>query len=242
LPTRVSGDNLKTRTVLFDLGGTLLVMRRDRIFRRVLSEWGKEASLDRVHSAYISLDPWWVSHYGSKFMTPEETKDAYRDLDARVYLDIYPGADQETVEEFSMAVRSRWPELEKEIPLELYPDTEPILSWLHSSNYTMGLVSNAPPDTEKVVETLGLRKYLSSIVISGIVGYTKPHPEIFRIALKELGVNAGEAIHVGDLYEADVLGASNAGIRGILLDRDGSHEGLDCPRIQSLAEVRSWLT
>jgi putative hydrolase of the HAD superfamily len=141
-----------------------------------------------------------------------------------------------------MAVRSRWPELEKEIPLELYPDTEPTLSWLLSQSYAIGLVSNAPPDTERVVETLGLRKYLSSVVISGIVGYTKPHPEIFRIALKQLGVSPGEAIHVGDLYEADIVGASNAGVRGILLDRDDSHKGLDCPRIQSLVEIRSYLT
>jgi len=42
---------------------------------------------------------------------------------------------------------------------------------------------------------------------------------------------------VGDLYEADVLGARGAGILGVLIDRDGSHLGMECPRVRTLPEV-----
>jgi HAD superfamily hydrolase (TIGR01549 family) len=190
----------------------------------------------------MKLDPWWVTNYSGKAMSPEETNNAYRDLDAKVYCGLFPSATQGETETISVAVRSRWPELETEIPLELYPDAKPALEFLSSVGCLMALVSNAPPDTDKVVESLGLGKYLRSIIISGVVGYMKPHPEIFRIALGEQSVAPGEAIHIGDLYEADVVGARNAGIKGVLLDRDNSQMNLDCPRIRNLAEIQSQLT
>ncbi|MDA4119550.1 MAG: HAD family hydrolase [Thaumarchaeota archaeon] len=228
------------RAVFFDLGGTLLVMRRDRIFRRVLSEQGREASLERIHSAYMNAESWWLSAFGQKVMTPEQTNEAYRELDERTFASLYPNEGTEAVR-VSKVVRKRWPELESEIPLELYPDVDPTLTKLAKDGYFLGLISNAPPDTARVVQVLGLRKYLSSVIISGDVGYTKPHPEIFRIALREAGVDPADALHVGDFYEADIIGARNAGIKGLLIDREGSHSGLDCPRMKSLGEVYHYL-
>lgn len=233
---------MKFRAVLFDLGGTLLVMRRDRIFQRVLSELGREVRLDRVHAAYMKSDPWWLAKYGVKRMTPEDTNEAYRDLDARVFSELFPQASRVETEEVSLTVRSRWANLGAEFPPELYPDVEPALSSLSTNGYLMGLVSNAPQDTLKTVESVGLHRFLRSVIISGIVGYTKPHPEIFRIALRELGVSPGEALHVGDLYDADVVGARNASITGVLLDRDDSQKDIDCPRIRSLSEIESQIS
>jgi putative hydrolase of the HAD superfamily len=54
-------------------------------------------------------------------------------------------------------------------------------------------------------------------------------------------VNPGEAVHIGDVYEADVVGARNAGLEGILVDRDGSRPGLDCPRMRGLSEIHTFL-
>ena len=228
---------MRKKAVFFDLGGTLLVMRRDRIFYRVLTENGLEVPLDKIHSAYLEADSWWLSYYGAKVMSPRETHDAYRHLDQVVFTSLFPAESESEALRFSRLVRRRWPELEGEIPLELYPDTEPTLARLKQDGVSMGLISNAPADTGRVVETLGLSKYLEPVVISGVVGYTKPNPEIFRIALRDAGVAPGDAVHVGGLYEADVMGARNAGIEGILIDRDGSHPGFDCPRMESLSEI-----
>lgn len=235
-------DSLKTQAVLFDLGGTLLVMRRDRIFGKVLLEHGVAVGLDRIHSAYMKIEPWWLLMYGSRIMTPDETNEAYRDLDAKIYQELFPRSGEEEADSISKAVRARWPEIEKDVPPELYPDAEPTLSRLAAEGYRMGLVSNAPPDTAKVIDALRLDRFLSSVVISGIVGYTKPHPEIFRIALRELGALPEESIHVGDLYDADVVGARNAGVNGILLDRDGSQGAFSCIKIGSLSEIHSYLS
>ncbi|HUI23809.1 MAG TPA: HAD family hydrolase [Nitrososphaerales archaeon] len=228
---------MRTKAVFFDLGGTLLVMRRDRIFSRVLQEEGRPAELDEIHSAYLEVESSWLSFYGAKVLTADETEEAYRELDQRVFSTLYPKESDSEASRVSRLVRKRWPELETEIPLQLYPDAEPTLRSLLADGYSLGLVSNAPAYTLKAVEALGLKKYLGTVVISGLVGYTKPHPEIFRIALRESGVEAGEAVHIGDLYEADVLGARNAGIIGVLIDRDGSHSDLDCPRVRTLTEV-----
>ena len=229
------------RAVFFDLGGTLLVLRRDRIFRRVIQEEGWEATLERIHATYAGLEGWWLSTYSSRVLTPEQTVEAYRHLDEKVFSSIFP--DQAPTEAFrvSKLVRRRWPELENEIPLRLYPDVEPTLAKLAEDGYHLGLISNAPADTDRVVEALGLTTFLKSVVISGAVGHSKPNPEIFRIALREAGVAAAEAIHVGDVYEADVVGARNAGMRGLLIDRDGDHLGLDCPTMRSLDEVFTYL-
>ena len=232
---------MKKRAVFFDLGGTLLVMRRDRIFRRVLLEEGREMNLQKIHSAYIKAESWWLSFYGGKMLTPEEGFEAYRVLDQKVFSALCPAESQSEAARVSALVRKRWPEFESEIPLALYPDAEPTLKGLADDGYLLGLVSNAPPDTGKAVEALGLRRYLDTEVISGVVGYTKPHPEIFRIALRETGVGPEEAVHVGDLYEADVVGARNAGIEGILIDRDGSYDNPDCPHIRSLTEIYDYI-
>lgn len=232
---------MRKKVVFFDLGGTLLVMRRDRIFRRVLEEEGYRAGVGAVHSSYLKAERWWLSAYGGRTMSPTETNDAYRDLDEKVFSSLFPSEAGSEAFRVSKQVRKRWPELEGEIPLELYPDVEPTLGGLKKDRYTLGLVSNAPADTGRVVKALGLMRYLDSVIISGAVGFSKPNPEIFRIALKDVGAEPAEAVHVGDLYDADIVGARNAGITGLLIDRDAAARGLDCPCLKSLEDVYPFL-
>jgi HAD superfamily hydrolase (TIGR01549 family) len=225
------------KAVFFDLGGTLLIMKRDKIFHKVLAKEKRMVSLESVHSAYIKVESSWLSVYGNRAITPDETNEAYRQKDVRVFKELFPDATSEEAERVSLLARESWPQLEKTIPFEMYPDSEPLLKRLAGDGYSLGLVSNAPPDTAKVVEDLGLHQYIGTVVISGIVGFSKPHPEIFRIALRKAGVEPQETIHVGDVYDSDVVGARNAGIQGVLIDREWRQSGLDCPRISNLHEV-----
>ena len=54
-------------------------------------------------------------------------------------------------------------------------------------------------------------------------GKTKPHETIFRRMLELLGVEAGEAVMVGDTLEDDIEGARAVGMRAILVDREGRY-------------------
>ena len=89
---------------------------------------------------------------------------------------------------------------------------------------------------------MGLEPYLDFIVSSGEVGVDKPDPHFFLAALEQAGVSAAEAVHVGDQYKLDVVGARGVGITPILIDRyDLYPEVSDCPRIRRLTEVAKYL-
>ena len=126
--------------------------------------------------------------------------------------------------------------------LVLYPDVLPTLTLLRSRGLTLGLISNLERSLEHLCTDLGLSPYLDFILISHEVGFEKPHPEIFLTALERAKVQASEAIHVGDQYHADVVGARQVGIKPLLLDRDGLFADFtDCERIQSLEEIMRYI-
>lgn len=79
--------------------------------------------------------------------------------------------------------------------------------------------------------------HLAGIVSAEDVRAFKPHREIFERALDVAGVSAEEAIHIGDSYQADVLGARKLGIDAVLVDRKGKVWQTDCRVVKSLAEV-----
>ena len=100
----------------------------------------------------------------------------------------------------------------------------------------LGLISNL------IIDKVGLESYLDFIVTAKEIGADKPQPPIFLAALERAGVDASEAVYVGDQYETDVVGARGVGIEPILIDRyDLMPEVNDCPRIHSLTEVVRYL-
>ena len=67
-------------------------------------------------------------------------------------------------------------------------------------------------------------------------------PRLFQLALEQSRSDAKKTVHVGDLYHVDVVGARSAGLReGILFDMAGLYEGVDCPRVTSLASLVEWI-
>lgn len=119
-----------------------------------------------------------------------------------------------------------------------YEDAPPTLSRLRQRGLKLGLVSNLNCTLEEFCRGLEVKRFFDFTLISYEVGIEKPHPEIFHLALRMAQVEPGEAIHVGDQYLADVVGARRAGIKPILLDREGFLEDYhDCERIRSLSEI-----
>jgi putative hydrolase of the HAD superfamily len=108
------------------------------------------------------------------------------------------------------------------IRFSAYPDAAPALQRLREAGMTLVCVSNWDISLEQVLDRCGLAELLDGIVSSAAAGARKPDPAIFATALELAQCQAGEAIHVGDNAEEDVEGAAAAGIRVLLLDRDGS--------------------
>jgi HAD superfamily hydrolase (TIGR01549 family) len=106
----------------------------------------------------------------------------------------------------------------------LYEDVLPTLDRLQQTDLKMGIISNWDTPLHAMVEELGLVPYFDVVVASHDqrVRSAKPDAAIFEYALNAVGASAKEAVHVGDSFEADIMGAHSAGIRAILLDRDGA--------------------
>ena len=119
---------------------------------------------------------------------------------------------------------------------ELFPDTLETLDKLKAEGFSLAIVSNWNSSLEKVIIGLGLEPYFEFMIASAVVGSKKPSPKIFELALERAGVGPSRVVHVGDTYQADVLGAERAGIRGVMLDRRaGEHK--DHEVITSLSEL-----
>jgi putative hydrolase of the HAD superfamily len=98
----------------------------------------------------------------------------------------------------------------------LIPGTIEMLDSLRD-RYRLGLLSNFthPPAADLLLKRLGLPRFFESIVISGQVGFCKPHPKVFEIFLMEMGVEGSEVLFIGDDPEADIMGAAAAGLRPV---------------------------
>ncbi|MGI5836694.1 MAG: HAD-IA family hydrolase [Chloroflexota bacterium] len=121
-----------------------------------------------------------------------------------------------------------------------YPEALDVLLELKKRSYRLGIVSNWDSRLPSICETHGISGHVDFIVASAAVGVEKPDRRIFEIALDRAGVPPHRAIHIGDDYEADVLGARGAGIEALHLDRDGTGPS-DKQKIPSLRELLNLL-
>lgn len=103
----------------------------------------------------------------------------------------------------------------------------------------VAIISNSEGMLERLFRDLRIRDYFDLVVDSGIVGVEKPDPRIFRFALDRFGVAPARALHLGDIFATDVLGARAAGLRSALVDPYGHYEGRhpDVPRVPGVVEV-----
>lgn len=111
------------------------------------------------------------------------------------------------------------------------------LDLLRRAGLRLSLASNAEPLLRHKLAELGLSDRFDHLAISGEVGVEKPDTRFFLGALDALGVAPERAVHVGDLYEVDVVGARSAGLDAVLVDVADLYADREVVRIRSLAEL-----
>jgi putative hydrolase of the HAD superfamily len=112
-----------------------------------------------------------------------------------------------------------------ELAWELYDDTLPALDTLQAlrPDVRFGVITNAElPFQRSKMDVTGLSSRVEITVASGDVGFAKPHPRIFEYACELFGVEPRDAAYVGDRLETDAIGAADAGLTGVWLDRKGT--------------------
>jgi putative hydrolase of the HAD superfamily len=122
---------------------------------------------------------------------------------------------------------------------EPWEDAAAALVQLREAGLRLVVVSNWDCSLPEVLDGIGLGALVDAVVTSAVVGAAKPDARIFEAALEAAGCAAGQAVHVGDSPEDDVMGAIGAGLRGVLLDRGGTR---DTATVTSLSELPSLLS
>jgi HAD superfamily hydrolase (TIGR01549 family) len=117
------------------------------------------------------------------------------------------------------------------------PEVLPSLRAIRDMGLKMAVVSNANGTICAAADRLGIGELVSCVLDSHTEGVEKPDARLFEIALERSGADRDTTIHVGDIYEVDVVGARAAGIRPVLLDAAGLYPDADCRRVASLPEL-----
>jgi putative hydrolase of the HAD superfamily len=107
--------------------------------------------------------------------------------------------------------------------------------------YPIAVISNADGRIEDVLRRCGIARCFRTITDSGLVGFEKPHPEIFRQARKSMNAAPEESLYVGDVYSVDYLGATGAGMQAVLMDIPGAYRDKGVSRVESLEELQTVL-
>jgi HAD superfamily hydrolase (TIGR01549 family) len=121
-------------------------------------------------------------------------------------------------------------------------DVPPALERLRGLGVPLVMVSNANGTLHAHLERLGIAHFFDVVLDSYIEGVEKPDPLIFRRALERAHAAPETTLHVGDVYNVDVLGARAAGIEAWLLDAANLYGGVDCERVRSLDDLADRLT
>ncbi|MBR1690946.1 MAG: HAD-IIIA family hydrolase [Oscillibacter sp.] len=96
---------------------------------------------------------------------------------------------------------------------ELRPGVKDMLEGLRRRGYHIGVISNNASlyNVFNVLEDYGIRDYMEDVTVSSITGYRKPHPEIFRISMRQMRCKPENCVYVGDTVSRDIIGSKRAG-------------------------------
>ena len=226
------------KAIFFDFYNTLahFYPTLDEIQKAVCQELGIETTTSGIRAGYAVADDY-MSYQNAQTplntMSKEDRNNFFQEYERLVLegtgLNVTPQLARQV-----WSIASRVPK-----DFKLFDEVPQILKILKEFDMTVGVISNLHQNMSDIHKKLGLDKYLDFTITSEEIGWEKPHPLIFEAALKRAGVESGQAIHVGDQYISDVLGAQKVGIKPILIDRGNFYPDIvDCKKIAALTELQ----
>ncbi len=227
------------RAVFFDLYNTVARFDppREELQVEVCREMGMTATAEGIERGYVRADDYLARENARDpvFKRPDERLAVFWAEYERLVLE---GAGIKAPLELSGEVFARV--RRKHYDLALFDDVLPTMDMLRQRGLVLGLLSNINRDIRQLTDNLRLTPYLDFAITPAEAGAEKPHPPIFLAALRRAGCAPSEALHVGDQYHSDVVGARGVGINALLLDRTGHLEPAqyDVPLIRSLMEIQ----
>jgi len=223
--------------LFFDLDHTLWDFHANsaRAFRRLLDEAHVPVDYDTFMQIYrpVNLQVW--DDYAAGKYTKEQVKVIrLKYTFDRLGLD-WSIADID-------ALVDRYLELLAEGTL-LMPGALDLLEYLRPK-YRLHLITNGFAEVQyRKLERSGLTPYFKTITLSEETGALKPHPSVFRHALRKAEAFPHESVMIGDSVKADILGAINVGMEAILYNPEDTEElpAVIAPSVKHLQDIKSIL-
>jgi putative hydrolase of the HAD superfamily len=219
---------VKYDAVLFDAAETLFTTRGTvgEIYGEVAQRYGSTSKASDIQSAFIRQ----FRHSGP--LTSDNEKQWWKDVVYRVFNDVG------MVYNFDQFFDEVYEHFRDGRGWRLFPETVEVLKELRRLQYKLGVISNFDSRVYSVMESLKILSYFDSITISSETGYAKPHPEIFKAAIRAAGIPGNRILFVGDNLADDVQAGAAAGLHTLLIDRQGRYSGsAGVPTIQNLRQV-----
>ena len=215
------------KAVLFDFGNTLISIELD--WEIVLPQ--NITSLVRyLNSQNILVD---IDPFGKRFVELKNQKHSLGQNELHEYKSV--DVLRETLAEYSInhvtdtllenAVDAYFTP-ERLLYTEI-PGAHQVLQELKNQGYKLAIVSNASSGylIRKTMQQHDFTKYFDVTIVSADIGYRKPHPKIFELALEQLNSTPQDSVMIGDVPAYDVEGPQKLGIKTILVKYQASSEG-----------------
>ncbi len=233
---RTLAPSVPIKAVCFDAAGTLFRVRGSvgQVYTAVAARHGVLADAQtieqRFRSAFRDMPPMcFPSRPGGDLEANE------RAWWRRVVSSAFRGC---AFDDFECFFRDLFDYFARPGSWELFTDALPTVRALRERHLRLAIVSNFDSRLTRICDGLQIASCFDAIIASSQVGYAKPDPRIFAVALERLGVNAGEVLHVGDSETLDCMAARAAGVRALLIERTASGDRRE-GRIRDLGEVLS---
>ena len=120
----------------------------------------------------------------------------------------------------------------------VFEDSVPTLRRARAAGLAVAVLTNGQESQQRrKLDRLCLGAEIDLLVASSTLDAGKPDRRAFQHTVELLGVDASEALMVGDSLQQDVQGARAAGLMAVLLDRTDAHCAVDVPRVRSLHDL-----
>jgi len=205
------------KTIFFDAAGTLFHLPQGVGHHYAIA--GRDVGLDldpqAVDRAFAVAWKQMPAREPTHAPREDDDKGWWRELVDSVFQQVAPATHELDRDAFFEAAYSHFAEPGV---WELFPEVVAALEALQP-RYHLGVISNFDGRLRMILEQLGISKFFRVVVISSEIGADKPDPFIYRRAVELEGIEAHEALHVGDDPVRDWEAAAAAGLRVFRLER-----------------------
>jgi putative hydrolase of the HAD superfamily len=237
--------------VLFDLFDTLVLLDRSRLPEVHVNGKARRTTAGHLHRAFqpfapgLSLEDFVDALFWSWEEAERIRGESHREVTAperfgMMFGRLGLGQGMVPPEALQMLLATHMKELSKAV---VFPHHHGDLLRTLKKRHRLAVVSNFDytPMAWHILEREAVADLFETVVVSDEVGWRKPSPVIFELALRRMGTAPGDALFVGDRADIDVAGAQGVGMAAAWINRDGSPlpESVKAPEfeIRDLAEL-----